>query len=136
MPYEIGWLIENEVMYNRNWGVGTVEDIYGAMMASREMIDSSDRPVVHLLIDNRESTESPKLIESAKVVRSVPPQERAGWVVTVHTSRAITRFLSDVAIQMTGARYRSFNSIQEALDFLRSVDDTVSWEKLPEAFKV
>lgn len=136
MPYEITWLIEGEVIYNRNWGAGTIEETRAIIREFRALLELSDRPFVHYLVDNREVTSSPSLIESTKVVREEPQHPRAGWLIAVQVTNPVLHFFTDVTMQLTKQRYRSFRTIPEAVAFLMQVDDTVNWEKLPEAFKV
>lgn len=135
MPHELSWLIEGEVIYNRNWGDGTLEETREIIREFREFLDQSDRPFIHFLIDNRDLTSSPSLISSTKVVREEPPHPRAGWLVSVQVSNPILHFFTDVTMQLTKQRYRSFHTLPEAIAFLKEADGTVSWDKLPEAFK-
>lgn len=135
MPHEISWLIEGEVIYNRNWGAGSEEETRQIIRDVRALVDQSDRPLVHAIIDNREVTATPSLIASAKVVREEPSHPRSGWLISIQVTNPVLHFFTDVAMQMTKQRYRSFHTLPEGLAFLKATDDTVSWDKLPEAFK-
>lgn len=136
MAYEVSWLIEGQVIYTRSWGEGSEEDMRNTMTQTITLISSSSRPYVHVVSDNRDLTSVPSMVVLAKVAREIPIPDHAGWLVTVQTANPVLRFFTDVVTQIMGRRYRSFKTLGEALQFLKTIDETVEWDKLPEAFKV
>jgi hypothetical protein len=52
-----------------------------------------------------------------------------GWVISVGNKNPLFQFFASVIAQIYRARARRFNTIQEALDFLREQDTTLNWDE-------
>lgn len=49
-----------------------------------------------------------------------------GWLVVVGIDNKITAFLTTMLAKMFRFRYQSVNTVDQAMDFLRSVDSTLA----------
>lgn len=131
MPYQVSWLLENRIMLIQHIGLVTTAEMQEVLKESFEMRDRANAalgptgPLVHTITDatqldkyNVSTAESQKM---AKALR----QQRVGWAIFVSPNRIIS-FLAGVGHQMAGVRYRAFDSMDKAITFLRTHDDTLA----------
>lgn len=122
---KIEWLVENHLILLTayNWDVdGYTEDILKMV----EMIDQSDRQLVHILLDMSKlehyPTKIPAIVAASKPLGT---HERLGWVTTVINNKIIS-FLSQMAPMVFKVRYKTFEDIEEAKAFLISTDPSLT----------
>ncbi len=129
MAYEVQWYIEKQIQYVRFWNELTIEDFRAELEVSRKMMDTSDRPLVHVIIDVNDVTKSIGLKEMAMVMAGREPHPRGGWTILVGQKDAMMKFASSVGRQLLKLRQRNFDTVQEALDFLRDIDANLDWSQ-------
>ena len=129
MPFESHWYVPRAVIYSRFTGATTEEDIVRHAQTLDALIAESDRPQVHVLVDSSAVTKPLPFTATIRAVRVTPSNERAGWVVTVGEQDPMIKFISDMARQIMKLRTRNFKTRDEALDFLKDIDDTVDWSQ-------
>ncbi len=130
MPYTLNWLIENEIIYIRYSGTTTAQEMRDCMLKARDWIESSPHPLVHVINDVGDVTESLPLKESIQVVREVGVPKQAGWNLTVREKSAFIKMGAAMGASIFKMRYRSFGTIEEALAHLKLVDVTLGWDKI------
>jgi hypothetical protein len=91
-------------------------------------------PLVHVLVDTTQTTRMPTNIGQLRKIIHTNTDARIGWIVTV-TPNPLFRFLSSVVVQLVGQRMRQFQTLREAINFLREVDETLPEIAVPEAQK-
>lgn len=137
MPNSSQWYIPNEVLFQRYWGVITLDDLEKGMLKSKEMIESSSRHLVHCILDVGDVTESLPLADSLKLVRKIGSHPRAGWQITIREKSLLVKMGSSFGRSLLNLRTRTFDSFDEAVAFLHDVDDTIAWENAePAVIKV
>ena len=129
MPYTIGWYIEGEVIYVQYSGVASVEEMRNVMMETNVYLAQGNRPLVHILVDATHVTKASTLVEIAQAMKGFKPDPHMGWVITVGEQDKLVKFVNSIARQIWRARQRSFDTMDEAIDFLREVDDELDWSK-------
>jgi DNA-binding NtrC family response regulator len=117
--YDIGWLVENEIIYFYIAGTITEDDLVDTDAQVNHLINQSDRDLVHIVFDDINLEEMPGL----KALRDLtyPRHERVGWIITSNQNK-IMRFIANLVGQMAQVRYRFFDSPEDGIDFLVSVD--------------
>jgi hypothetical protein len=122
MPIEVSWLIPQRVVYERFSGEITLDDIrqnselVGPLMAE-------GIPLIHTIIDVTEVTSHPGLNE----IRNSTPMEtydNEGWRILVG-GNAIARFIGSVILQLMQRRFRAYPTMEEAIQFLAEIDDSL-----------
>lgn len=136
MPCHALWIIENRVMLIRHFGIVTMPDLSGSLKETFEMRDAANSvlgengPLVHTITDATEADyQNPSLSESQRMTKALR-QQRVGWSIFVTPNR-LNGFLAGIGHQMAGVRYRSFDSIEKAIDFLKTNDDTLTNVSFP-----
>jgi hypothetical protein len=125
VPIEVSWYVQGRVIYKRYYGVLTIGDLQASNALVAEYV-ASGKPLVHIIVNSQDVTKHPY---SLKDINSTIPRTKSfhdglGWTVMVST-HYIHRFMGQMASQMTRARFQTAVSLDEALQFLSSVDDSL-----------
>jgi hypothetical protein len=129
MAYAIGWYIEGEVVYVQYSGVASVEEMHQEMIEANEFLAQGTRPLVHMLVDTTKVTKASTLVEVAQAMKGFRLDPHAGWIITVGEPDKLVKFITSIARQIWRVRQRSFDTMDEAIDFLREVDGELDWNK-------
>lgn len=129
MAHILGWYIENEVIYLQYGSEVTVQEMQDLLAAVNAYVEQTQRPLVHIVIDLTRIVKPLSLVETVKSLKGVRPHPRMGWTITIGEQDKLVKFIASVARQIWGLRQRSFNSLPEALDFLRDIDTRLDWSK-------
>ncbi len=140
MAYHVSWLLENRIILIRYQGTVTLKDLESYLTETAHMRDQanaalgSNGPLVHTITDassmEKNAISLPEALQATRL--TVTSQQRVGWSVYI-SAGVIDRFFSTAGHQLAGVRYRAVDSIEEAVAFLKSVDDTLSDFVLPPA---
>jgi hypothetical protein len=120
MPFQVTWYHSDRVIYVRLEGLVTLEEISGATEKVIEHVYQGTPPV-HVLSDLRDMHKFPTNL--VDISRSVKPMDNTilGYTLIVGLN-PVVRFLTSAISQFFKARYRTFNTPDEALAFLAEVD--------------
>ncbi|MCC6612803.1 MAG: hypothetical protein IT320_04945 [Anaerolineae bacterium] len=129
MPFTSQWYVPEAVIYSRFSGQVSEEDVIRHGVALNELMRTSSRAAVHVLVDSSDVTKPLSFVATIKAARATPQDERIGWVVTVGEQDPMLKFISDATRQLLQLRSRNFRTRDEALDFLKSIDDTIDWSQ-------
>ncbi|MDZ4769663.1 MAG: hypothetical protein SGJ24_11085 [Chloroflexota bacterium] len=130
MPYAVKWLIPDRLMLSIHYGVVSSDDMMAYIDESMAMRDAANDKngvggaLVHTLTDARAMTRVEiKLKDMQGVLRALRGQ-KVGWSVYVNPS-AVDRFVVSVSHQMVGVRHYICATMEEALTFLTTNDETL-----------
>ncbi len=129
MPHETRWYIENEIIFVRYSGVMSKEELRGAMLELKDLIESSPRPLVHVINDSADVTVPVSIKDSVQLVREVGSHERIGWTLTVREKSLVLKMGTAFGTSIFKMRFRAFDTLEQALAHLRTVDSTIHWEQ-------
>ena len=124
MPVEVSWLVENRVIYSRCHGVLSVAEVKEASSQTTRMMNSGIKFVHQIANATDIERLSFNLTDLMKSFRGFPASPNMGWTLTV-SPNAIHRFISSIVVQMGSSRQRVFNTLEEAIAFLQSIDETL-----------
>ena len=126
MPYDISWLVENQVINLVLEGDVTVETITEMSQNVIQYFDSSDKPLVHLLIDDSNVSSSIRHLKSVMEVGKALGHPRFGWLIIYGSHNKTYQFMTYMISQVTRIRHRRFATLNEAIEFLHTVDVSLS----------
>jgi hypothetical protein len=89
----------------------------------RDYLDAGTGALVHHLADLRELDGMPGLAALGKFTYVKHPQ--MGWQVSFGLRRPLVKMLANIMSQVFKMRSRDFDTLEEALDFLQTVDATL-----------
>lgn len=136
MPYLVRWYIQDEIIYSRYSGAMTPEELRECMLKVKELIDISPRSVVHTINDIGNVTESVPLAKAMPIIREVGPHPRAGWGITVGEKSPLVKMAAAMGASLFKMRYKTFDTMEQALAHLKYFDETIHWEKANESADV
>lgn len=122
MSLSIDWLVDQIVIQISGTGEVKSEDIHDLMEQAAILVNESDAILVHTILDLRHATPSQMSVKSR--IDSVKPllsHPRCGWIILVREANPITNFISSTAAQVFKARFRNFDTMQGALEFLANI---------------
>lgn len=131
MPYKVDWLIKDEVVLLTFWGVQEIEDLRESLLESRRLKIDSPLEIVHSVADIRKLTHSVKMQDSMRVARELGEDKKSqGWAITVGKIDIMTKMGIAVTRSVLGRTTISFETMDEAFEFLKEKDENLSWDKI------
>lgn len=130
MPYSVSWYIENEIIFVRYYGTNTVDELREALLTTKALIESSPRQLVHVINDIGDIEEGVSLKDSLPIVREVGGHPRAGWSITLREKSALMKMGAALGASVFKMRYRAFGTLEEVMAHLKSMDQTINWDKV------
>lgn len=127
MAYTQEWLIENAVIHSTYAGDLSIEDFQESVSNVVAYFDASDRPLVHVLVDNKDVESHPtRLGELNRLTRPMFDHPKMGWLIIYGYTNPVAKFLSKMLAQIFKTRFRMVETYDEAVEFLQWVDTTLS----------
>jgi hypothetical protein len=129
MPSRIDWYIPGQVLYAYSWDEITLNQLIEHIATNQRLVLEGTHPLVHTISDVTHIKKYPPIYEAVKVFNqyshSTPPN--TGWALTVGYKDPVVKFATTVIQKLFGVRLRSFDTLEEAVDFLKAVDGTLDW---------
>lgn len=127
MLKSIEWLIEGRVLKIEMLGELTLELLIEIIDAIKQKMVDAKPPFVNIFIDLSNRTSVHRSIFSvSEISKHVEHNEMSGWVLVIDpNSTAGLRFLGTMVSQLARQRFRIVSSMQEGIEFLKTVDTTM-----------
>jgi hypothetical protein len=124
MPYKMIWLVPERVIMTQFWGRVTLEDVQGFVDELEAKIEEGT-PLIHHISDGLEIEKIEIKLKTFQLfLRGMRPPAKMGWHIEV-TRNPINLMISALANQFAHIRYRTFDTVQEAFQFLSTNDETL-----------
>lgn len=123
--YKLSWLIEKRVLHLQIEGDYALETVQSLVADVKPMVDAGTAPV-HVVWDMTGITKMPKNLREAVDEMSVLRYHPNGGWITMITNSVMLRFAGQIATVFLGANYRAVSSLEEAIETLSRVDQTVA----------
>ena len=124
MPYKVSWYQPDRIILSEFDGILTIDEVRAYVQQCYEMIDSG-QPLVHSIIDVRGLKKIESVPDSLKAVQTTPTHPNSGWTIVVGSLNPLVTFVVDFMGMITKSRYRRFDSVPEAIDFMKERDQTL-----------
>lgn len=124
MPAGVKWFLDNQIIEVTLSGALIPDDIRDASQTIVNLMETSGKPVIHVLADRRNVTSLPKSINTLHNVTGFLSHPRMGWfLVNMGAEQdTFTVFISTVITGVAKVRYRWFRTLEGCLEFLVTVD--------------
>jgi hypothetical protein len=131
MPTKTTELIPGRVSFTLAQGLLSLEERDNTSNTMLNLMNNApDVPLYHHII-YLSSAQVPlnfsELFTSAS--REILSHPRIGWLFLISSNKALM-FVSDVVFQITKVRNRHFQTLEEAIEFLKEVDSTIDWSQM------
>ena len=123
MPVEVSWYIEDRIIYSSYSGNVTIDDVRKGTQAVKKLAYEGT-PLVHNIADMLEIDTFPKNIRQIRSVIEQLDNNILGWTLIINHNKLL-RFIVSSISQLAKARFRIFESGDEALDFLYRMDTSL-----------
>jgi hypothetical protein len=125
MGYEIFWYIEKHVIKEVYSGDLTLEEMRQANDEIQALVDASDLPLVHAIVDTTDLGTPNMNINAIRDAFSVLGDPRFGWLLIYGINNRTIRMIASIIPQFFQLRFRIVESEDVAIAFLRDVDVTL-----------
>ena len=127
MGFSAEWYLPDKILYARNWGDTTPESVRLQVDTLDQMLTDSAAGSIYVILDLTQVTKALNLKDFPKAFGSYKTNPKYGWMLMVGQKDPLVRFASGVATTLFKAKQRTFNSLPEAIEFLRTVDPDINW---------
>ena len=129
MPFELSWYLENRVILLASQANNSDENLLDMDQKVIDYLNQSSAPLVHLIMDQRKAPppSSSRAASQIKLASQLkwPKHPKYGWAIMVGPTNSLQRFVIAVATNFFKVRQRSFDTMDEALDFLNDIDSSL-----------
>ncbi len=132
MPAKIDWLIPGQVIYQRWWGLGTLDDMRWANQKSLDMFAQyPDQPLIHCIANATGQEKIDAGLQQISQIYTALDHPQAGWVLLIDNNPLI-RFMGNIALKIgrRGTRLRFINNMDEWKPFLKERDTMIDWDMI------
>jgi hypothetical protein len=124
MPFDVSWYLEKRVLYVRVSGIIRDDEIKPFDDVMLRYIEQGEGQLVHAISDFRAAEKMPAIRTMVRKL-SFPSHPQFGWTAFFGFRSPILIMTLSVVPQVFKARFRHLSSLDQALNFLPQVDDTL-----------
>ncbi len=127
MPIDISWYLDGRIIDVKYSGDVTIEDKrYGADLEF-DFLEQGTAPLVHVLLNITDQTSSPTDIKAVQdALDKALKHPKKGWTLAYGKEEfQMENFVNSIVTQSSSARYRTFATKQETIEFLVYVDPSL-----------
>ena len=125
MPFTISWYMPDRIIYVELSGTVTAADVQAFIAQMYDMVASSKLPV-HSITDTHRVVKIESIPAVFKTAQAAPMHQNAGWSIMVGSINPFVNFAADFVSSIMHSRYRRFDTMQQALDFVQERDETLT----------
>lgn len=126
MPIDVRWLIEDAVILEYFSGEVDMDEVVPLIHQVGQMVEQSDRVLVHTLIDMTTMTKVPTDLQRlVKETNDVLKNPRSGWIVIYGQENKLLNFFTSVITGVFKTRYRMVPTLEDALELLQQQDSAL-----------
>lgn len=130
MAYDVEWLLETRIVYIRASGIVSYDELAAGIKRLHSLYDLGKAPV-HSISDGRLVKQFPTSLELIRKLMR-PHPKGTGWSLLIQEN-PVTAFVSEMVTRLAGqSRVRSFKTLEEGLEFLRTVDESLGIIPMPD----
>ncbi|NJL93725.1 MAG: hypothetical protein HC915_08310 [Anaerolineae bacterium] len=127
MPFEISWLAQDSILYQRYFGCFDINDLNSVQSETQaHLAHVQGTHFVHILLDLRDLHQIDLTLKQISSTIHRNEQDNLGWTVLVlcPDSRVtpFIKMLGAAASRLFDLRYRAFDNYDHALDFILTMD--------------
>ncbi len=129
MIYPAQWLIKNRIIYAYAEGPTSLADLREHSLRVEALLDEGTAPV-HIVLDSKRDFRPERIdlrsgLDNLRFVN----HKSIGWIVQVIEGNHAMRFVARLIARFARINYQTVTTHQEALEFLRVMDDSLDWDQ-------
>ncbi len=122
------WLVEKRVIFAYAEGDMTNEEMVIHNQRMIDLLDVGQAPIYTLLVTHPDTTLPKPNLATGRRILSFIRHKNVGKHLVVHRPNSLMARMSVILANIAGGPYRHFGSLNDALNYLQSIDDTVDWD--------
>lgn len=122
MSIQLNWLLDKQVIHVELSGDVSANELYTVGESVLAMVESAQVPLVHVVCDETRLGKIPTSLPQLSGAMQWLQHPKFGWMLCFGAQDRMTTFLAQGIASLFKLRYRRFNSEDDALDFLASID--------------
>ena len=127
MAIDVRWLLDHKIIQVHITGDISLEDITHLSTSILTHFDQSDASLIHIVVNKEDSGALPKSLKSVVEGTKFLRHEQLGWFIIYgqlgHGGLAV--FFSTVVTGLAKVRHRRFETLENSLKFLTTVDSSL-----------
>lgn len=125
MPYTVNWYLDKRIILANLWDDVTVDEYNEMAQMVEDMLTIGNDPYVHCIINMANIGNSPtRLVELQSALKPMLSHPQLGWSLPIMSDET-QRYLVVMLSKIYQVRWREMKSIEEALQFLAQMDQTL-----------
>ncbi len=125
MPTQVGWLIENRVLYSQSTGAIDMDLVIQHADFLVELLSNGQTTDIHLIIDSLKLTKfRVDIVKLNGQTKRYLEHPRLKCNIDV-TRNVKNQMLGNVVSDMAGVRWAHYETLEAALNFLNDFDETL-----------
>lgn len=127
MSVDISWYLEGRIIYIKYYDDVTIDDKRTGAEQECALLDAGTAPLVHVLLDITDQTSAPTNIKAIQdALDKALKHPKKGWTLAFGKEEfRMENFINSVVTQSSSARYRTYVTLKETLEFLVYVDPSL-----------
>lgn len=127
MAYQVSWLVEKQVVLAKLYGEITIPSVVDMDVELLDhMRSGQEGRLIHLIFDVTGVDKFPVNIAQLNQVANSRHEPNMGWLMVINDNRMI-KFIGNMITQLTQTRFRNFESVEMAIEFLKTQDSRIEW---------
>lgn len=126
MSVSVDWLIRGQVIYNRWWGVCTIEEVHESTGQVLEMYHEYPENVIHTIADTTFAYKPDySLGDLRQLSTSMLKHPQTGWIILI-VNNSTFRMMGNLLLTLTGIRFKLARTYDSAIRELEQVTPTIN----------
>lgn len=125
MGFDIRWLVPGRIIDVTITGEISIEDLENESNIILDMFAESDAPLVHVITNEAALESLPTSLQMFSDALDFMRDPRLGWMIMYPSNDSMSKFLSGMVAGISKVRYRRFDTLEESLQFLVTVDTSL-----------
>jgi hypothetical protein len=131
MAFRHEWVIPGKVFYGKYWGeVGNTDVAAITQDTSERLAAAVDR--LHYIADSMNVTQMPKSLGAVRQIIDLVRSPKTGYYIVIGHPQMIVDFFITAIVTITKVRFFRASSYEDAIAFLKEVDQTLDWSQYME----
>lgn len=126
--YSAQWLVDKRVIFAYGEGNMTNQEMTIHNQRMIDLLDVGQAPIYTLLVTHPDTSLPKPNLATGRRILSFIRHENIGKNIVVHRPNSLMARMSVILAKIAGGGYRHFGSLDDALNYLQSIDDTIDWD--------
>lgn len=122
MSFQFDWYLQGRILLIKSPATYSEDDIEQLDQQLLQVLEHAEAPLVHVIYDESEAVSTPNV--NAWNHMQAPKHPKYGWVIDVGMNAQVG-FVYTLIGKIFRIRHRKFDTINEAVKFLQTVDATL-----------